>query len=78
MGFSSSSDLSVYLSDPVAPFLEETFGVPVRVRSSSSLRERVILGMTRFFHIYPSLGRSLSLRFALFLALFGCGLCVTS
>ena len=30
-------DLSVLLSDPVAPFLEETFGVHVRVGSSSSL-----------------------------------------
>ena len=34
-GFSSSSGSVGLLSDPVAPFLEETFGVPVRVGSSS-------------------------------------------
>ena len=37
VGFSSSSGSVGLLSDPVAPFLEETFGVPVRVTSSSSL-----------------------------------------
>ena len=37
VGFSSSSGSAGFLSDPVALFLEETFGVPVRVGSSSSL-----------------------------------------
>ena len=37
VGFSSSSGSVGLLSDPVAPFLEESFGVPVRVGSSSSL-----------------------------------------
>ena len=37
VGFSFSSGSVGLLSDPVAPFLEETFGVPVRVGSSSSL-----------------------------------------
>ena len=38
VGFSSSFGSVGLLSDPVALSLEETFGVPVRVRSSSSLR----------------------------------------
>ena len=37
IGFSSSSGSVGLLSDPVAPSLEETFGVPLRVGSSSSL-----------------------------------------
>ena len=37
LAFLPPLDLSVLLSDPVAPFLEETFGVHVRVGSSSSL-----------------------------------------
>ena len=37
VGFSSSSGSVGLLSDPVAPFPEETFGVPMRVGSSSSL-----------------------------------------
>ena len=37
LAFLPPLDLSVLLSDPVAPSLEETFGVPMRVGSSSSL-----------------------------------------
>ena len=37
VGFSYSYGSVGLLSDPVAPFLEETFGVPMRVGSSSSL-----------------------------------------
>ena len=37
LAFLPPLDLSVLLSDPVAPSLEETFKVPMRVGSSSSL-----------------------------------------
>ena len=37
LAFLPPLDLSVLLSDPVAPSLEETFEVPMRVGSSSSL-----------------------------------------
>ena len=45
MGFSSSSGSVGLLLDPVAPFLEETFGVPVRVGSSSSLHGEFCLSL---------------------------------
>ena len=37
LAFLPPMGLSVLLSDPVAPSLEESFGVPMRVGSSSSL-----------------------------------------
>ena len=37
LAFLPPLDLSVLLSDPVAPSLEETFEVPMRVGTSSSL-----------------------------------------
>ena len=63
MGFSSSSGSVGLLSDPVAPFLKETFGVPVRVGSSSSLHGRVLFDLFLSFPgcSHPGLVRVLPL-----------------
>ena len=51
VGFSCSSGPDGgLLSDPVAPFLEESVEVPMRVGSSSSLSG---LSTVDFFHVFP-------------------------
>ena len=50
LAFLPPLDLSVLLSDPVAPSLEETFEVPMRVGSSSSLSG---LSTVDFFPVFP-------------------------
>ena len=50
LAFLPPLDRSVFLSDPVAPSLEETFEVPMRVGSSSSLSG---LSTVDFFPVFP-------------------------